>query len=222
MGGIDIAGSPNVTLINNTINRNQASGTFSEAQIGTATNVGSNVTFAGGVSGSFGLPWRAGTPFILDGITYAIASVVDEEHIILASSPPDHPSPVTWFVNTTNEHLLGDVINDNGLARFGDQLQVGISWGDATNGIISGVTAVDTGAGTQLYGLEFSSTANAILSGDTFSPNVEAGDGVFGSQQIVAPTNLSFSAQAVATASSAQTATLTVGSGRCPESGGSS
>ena len=49
MGGLDIAGSPNVTLINNTISRNQASGTFSEAQIGTATSVGSNVTFAGGV-----------------------------------------------------------------------------------------------------------------------------------------------------------------------------
>jgi hypothetical protein len=211
MGGIDIAGSPNVTLIDNTINRNQAAGTFSEAQIGTATNVGSNVTFAGGVSGSFGLPWRAGTPFILDGITYAIASVVDEEHIILASSPPDHPSPVTWFVNTTNEQLLGDVINDNGLARFGDQLQVGISWGDATNGTISGVTAIDTGAGTQLYGLEFSSTATAILSGNTFSPNAEAGDGILGSQQAVAPTNLSFPAQAVATTSSAQTVTLTTG-----------
>jgi hypothetical protein len=211
MGGVDIAGSPNVILINNTISRNQASGTFSEAQIGTATSVGSKVTFTGGVSGSFGLPWRAGTPYILDGITYAIASVLDEEHIVLTSSPPDHPSPVTWLVNTSNEQLLGDVINDNGLGRFGGQTQVGISWGDATNGTISGVTAIDTGAGTQLYGLEFSSTANAILSGDTFSPNVEAGDGIFGSQQVVAPTNLSFPSQGVATTSSAQTVTLTAG-----------
>jgi hypothetical protein len=211
MGGIDIAGSQNVILIDNSINRNQASGTFSEAQIGTATSVGPKVTFAGGVSGSFGLPWRTGTPFVLDGVTYAIASVLDEEHIVLTSSPPDHPSPVTWLVNTNNEQLIGDVINDNGLGRFGGQLQVGISWGDATNGTISGVTAIDTGAGTQLYGLEFSSTASAILSGNTFSPNLEAGDGIFGSQQVVVPTNLSFPAQAVATTSSAQTVTFTAG-----------
>lgn len=173
--------------------------------------MGSKVTFSGGASGSFGLPWRGGTPFILDGITYEIASVLDEEHIVLTSSPPDHPSPVTWLVNTSNEQLLGDVINDNGLGRFGGQLQVGISWGDATNGTISGVTAIDTGAGTQLYGLEFSSTANAILSGDTFSPNVEAGNGIFGSQQVVTPTNLSFPTQGLATTSSPQTVTLTAG-----------
>jgi hypothetical protein len=211
MGGLDIAGSPNVVLMNNTINRNQASGTFSEAQIGTATSAGSTVTFTGGVSGSFGLPWRAGTPFILDGITYEIASVTDEEHIVLASAPPDHPFPVTWVVNTSNEKILADVINDNGLARFGGQLQVGINWGDATNGMISGVTAIDTGGGTQLYGLEFSSSANAILSGNTFFPNVEAGDGIFGSTQAVSPTSLSFVQQGVGTDSSPQTVILSAG-----------
>jgi len=211
MGGIDLAGSLNVRLVNNSINRNQASGTFSEAQIGTATSSGSTVTFVGGVSGSFGLAWRAGTPFILDGITYEIASVPNEAHVVLASSPPNHPSPVSWVVNSANEEMIGDVINDNGLGKFGGQNQVGISWADGTNGIISGVTAIDTGAGTQLYGLEFANTASAMLSGDTFSPNVEFGDGIFGSPQAVSPTNVSFPDQAIGTTSSSQTVTLTAG-----------
>jgi hypothetical protein len=211
MGGIDISGSPNVRLVNNTINRNQASGTFSEAQIGTATSLGSTVTFVGGVSGRFGLAWGAGTPFILDGITYKIASVPNEAQVILTSSPPNHPSPVTWVVNSVNEQMIGDVINDNGLGGFGGQIQVGISWADGTNGVISGVTAIDTGAGTQLYGLEFANTATAILSDDIFSPNVEPGDGIFGSEQTVSPTNVSFPNQTIGTTSSSQTITLTAG-----------
>jgi len=211
MGGIDISGSQNVRLVNNSINRNQASGTFSEAQIGIATSLGSTVTFVDGASGGFGLAWRAGTPFILDGITYEIASVPNEGHVILTSSPPNHPSPVTWVVNSVNEEIIGDVINDNGLGGFGGQVQVGISWADGTNGVISGVTAIDTGVGTQLYGLEFANTASAILSDDIFSPNVEPGDGIFGSPQTVSPTNISFPTQSIGTSSSSQTVTLTAG-----------
>jgi hypothetical protein len=211
MGGVDIAGSPNVRLINNSINRNQASGTFSEQQGGTATNVGSTVTFADGVSGSFGLPWSAGTPFILDGITYAIASVTDDNHLVLSTVPPDHSSPVNWIVNTTNEEILDGVIDDNGLAGFGGQDQVGINWVDGTTGTISGVTSTNTGIGQQLYGLRLDNTATVLLSGDTFTGNLQGGNGIYGASQYVSQASLLFSGQEVSTTSSAQTVTLAAG-----------
>jgi hypothetical protein len=209
MGGLDIAGSQNVRLINNTINRNQASGTFAEQQAGTATSVGSTVTFVSGVSGGFGLPWK--TAFILDGITYKIASVTDSGHLILTTSPPDHPSPVSWAVNSTNIQIIDDIIDDNGLAGFGGQAQVGIDWADATTGIISGVTSANTGIGAQLYGLELDNAATATLYDDNFSENVKGGDGIYADLQYLWPSTLSFLNQSVGTTSPAQTATLTAG-----------
>jgi hypothetical protein len=211
MGGLDMAGSPNVTLINNSINRNQASGTFAEAQIGTATSVGTTLTFVGGPTGSFGLAWRDGTPLMFDGVTYQIASVPDNQHAVLTTAPPDHSSPASWTVDSLNEQIVGGVINDNGLAGFGGATQVGISWADGTTGIISGVTSINTGVGAQLYGLRFDNTANALLSGNTFSPNLDGGDGIFGSSQALSSVGLSFPNQGVATISAAQTVTLSAG-----------
>jgi hypothetical protein len=211
MGGLDIAGSENVRLINNLINRNQASGTFAEQQGGTATSKGSLVTFVAGVSGGFGLSWRAGTPFILDGITYAIASVTDSGHLVLSTAPPNHTSPVDWTVNSLNIQILGDVIDDNGMGGLGGQTQVGISWADGTTGIISGVTSTNTGVGAQLYGLELANTASAILLDDNFSGNVDGGNGIYASSQGVSPSSLSFPSQELATRSAAQTVTLTAG-----------
>jgi hypothetical protein len=208
--GIAIAGSQNVRLLRDSINRNQASGVYAEWQAGTATNVGSAVTFVTGISGGFGVDWFAGTPFILDGIVYEIASVTDSGHLILASAPANHSSPVSWGVNSTLE-ILGGVIDDNGLGRFGGQNQVGISWADGTTGEISGVTATDTGTGTQLYGLELANTASVFLYGDNFSGNVEGGSGIYGLSQGVSPTSLSFPNQVVKTTSSEQTLTLTAG-----------
>ncbi len=211
MGGIDIAGSPNVRLINNIIDRNQASGVLGEWQAGTATNVGPAVTFVAGVSGSFGLAWSPGTSFLFDGATYQIASVTDESHLILSSAPPDHSSPANWSVESTNLQILGGEINDNGQGRFGGQLQVGISWANSTSGVISGVTSIDTGAGTQLYALELANTATASLYGDIFIPNIAGGDGIQASSQGISPASLSFLNQRVAATSSAQTVTLTAG-----------
>ena len=116
-------------LIRDTIIHNQATGVFAEFQGGTATNAGPVVTFVAGVSGSFGLARAAGTQFILDGVTYQVASVTDSTHLALTTSPPDHSSPVAWVVDTIEE-IRDCVINDNGLARFGGQDQVGISWAD--------------------------------------------------------------------------------------------
>lgn len=210
MAGVAAAGTPNVRLLRNSINRNQASGVFTEFQAGTATNVGPAVTFVAGVSGSFGLPWAAGTPFVLDGVTYQIASVTDSSHLVLTTSPPDHSSPVAWEVNTTEE-IRDSVINDNGLGRFGGQNSDGISWADRTTGTISGVTATDTGAGTQLYALELENTATAVLEGNNFSGNVRGGDGILATSQTVSPPSLSFVNQEVGTASTAQSVTLTAG-----------
>ncbi len=211
MGGIDIAGSPNVRLLNNTIDRNQASGVLAEWQSGTATNVGPVVTFVDGVSGSFGLAWSPGTAFIFDGVTYQIAAVPDSSRLILMTAPPDHTSPATWAVNTTNLQILGGEINDNGRGRFGGQVQVGMSWANGTTGVISGVTSIDTGAGTQLYALELANEATALLYGDNFTPSALAGDGILASSQSLSPGSLSFGNQGVATTSSAQTVTLTAG-----------
>lgn len=210
MAGIAAAGSRNVHLIRDSINSNQATGVFTEWQSGTATNVGPAVTFIAGVSGGFGLAWVAGTPFILDGVAYPIDSVTDSKHLTLATSPPDHSSPVVWGVNSTQE-IHDSVINNNGLGKFGGQIQVGISWADGTSGKISGVTATDTGAGTQLYGLELANTANAILYNDNFSGNVKGGDGINASSQAVSPTRLSFPNEGIGSTSPAQTVTLTAG-----------
>jgi Right handed beta helix region len=210
MAGIAAAGSRNVRLLRDTINNNQATGVFTEWQGGTATNVGPAVTFSAGVSGGFGLAWTPGTPFILDGVAYPIGSVTDSEHLTLATSPTNHSSPVNWSVNSTQK-VLDSVINDNGLGKFGGQIQVGISWADGTTGTISGVTATDTGAGTQLYGLELANTASAILYNDNFSGNVEGGDGINASSQGVSPTRLWFPNEGIATTSPAQTVTLTAG-----------
>ncbi len=208
--GIAMAGSTNVRLISDSINRNQGTGVLAEWQAGTATNLGSEVTFVSGVSGGFGLAWVPGTPFVLDGIAYKIASVADSGHLILANSPADHSSPVHWAVNSTLE-ILGGVIDDNGLGKFGGQNQVGISLANGTTGQILGVTATDTGTGTQLYGLELANTASVFLYGDNFSGNVEGGSGVLGLSQLISPKILLFQNQGVATTSSAQTLTLTAG-----------
>ena len=211
MGGIDIAGSPNVRLFNNTIDRNQAAGVLDEWQAGTATNVGKAVTFVDGVSGSFGLAWSPGTAFVFEGSTYQIASVTDSSHLILSTAPPDHSSPANWAVNSTNQQILGGEINDNGQGRFGGQLQVGISWANATSGIISGVTSIDTGAGTQLYALELANDATASLYGDNFSGNVLGGNGILAPLQNISPDSLSFANQAITTTSLAQTVTFAAG-----------
>jgi hypothetical protein len=210
IAGIATAGSPNVVLLRDTINNNQASGVFTEWQGGTATNVGPAVTFVAGVSGGFGLAWAPGTQLGLDGINYPLASVTDSTHLILAVSPPDHSAPVTWGVETTQE-IRDSVINDNGLGRAGGQEQVGISWANGTSGTISGVTAIDTGAGTQLFGLELENTATAILSGNNFSVNAQGVGGIQASSQDVSTSSLSFANQQIATTSPAQTVTLTAG-----------
>jgi hypothetical protein len=206
--GIAAAGSPHVRLLRDTINRNQATGVFTEYQGGTATNVGPAVTFVSGFSGGFGVAWAPGTPFTLDGAIYPIASVTDSTHLTLATSPADHSTPVAWGVETT-QNITNTVIDDNGQGKFGGQIQVGISWADGTSGIISGVTATDTGAGTQLYGLELQNTATATLYNDNFAGNVIGG--IFGSSQIVSPSSLSFPGQTVGTTSTPQTVTLTAG-----------
>jgi|SRR5215469_7297657 len=211
MGGIDIAGSPNVQLINNTIDRNQAAGVLGEWQGGTATNVGAKVTFVAGVSGSFGVAWKPGTQFLYDGVPYQIASIQDSSHLTLTTAPPDHSSPANWGVDSTNQQIWGGEINDNGQGKFGGQLQVGISWADSTSGIIAGVTATDTGAGTQLYALDLANTASATLYGDNFGGNVLGGNGINGPEQAISPSSLSFPGQGLSTTSSPQTVTLTVG-----------
>jgi hypothetical protein len=208
--GIAAAGSRNVLLIRNTVNRNKEQGVFAEFQGGMATNVGPAVTWVEGVSGGFGQSWAPGTPFSLDGLNYQIASVTDNLHLTLMTSPPDHSSPVAWAVETT-EDIRDSVINDNGLAQVGGQEQVGISWADATTGTISGVTSTNTGVGYQLYGLRLDNTSWVHLSNNNFSGNLAGGDGIFGSSQFVLPANLSFSNQGVGTASSSQNVTLTAG-----------
>lgn len=209
-GGIEIAGSPNVRLLRNSIKRNQGSGVYVEWQAGTATNVGSAVTFVDGVSGGFGLSWAPGTPFIFDGTTYEVASVTDSEHLTLAVAPPDHSSPVPWGVNSTVE-IVGGVIEDNGMARAGGHDQVGINWADGTTGQIYGVTVTNTGIGAQLYGLELANRPGVFLSNDNFSGNLDGGDGIDGAYQAVSSTSLLFPNQLVATTSSEQMITLTAG-----------
>jgi len=209
--GIAISGSPNVHLTNNTIRGNQESGTFTEAQIGTGTSAGSTVTWVYGVSGGFSLAWIPGTPFIFDGVTYAVAAVTDNLHIVITPPPPPHPSPATWEVDSINEEILGGFIEDNGIGLTGGQTQVGIDWADATNGAISGVTATDTGIGDQIYGLELDNRATATLSDDNFSGNLTGGNGIYASSQYSWPSTVSFSTQGVGTASTPQTVTLTAG-----------
>jgi Right handed beta helix region len=206
--GISAAGTPNVRLRGDTINRNQASGVYTEWQGGTATNVGPAVRFASGPTGSFGVDWRRGTPFILNGVTYQISSVTDSEHLTLTSAAPDHPSPVPFGVNTTQD-IVDTVINDNGVGewsgQFGEQYQVGISWADGTNGTIAGVTSTNTGIGNQLYGLELANSASVTLNNDNFFGNLMGGDGIDASFQGMSSTILSFPDQQVATTSSPQT-----------------
>jgi hypothetical protein len=201
--GISSAGSINVHLLHDTINRNQGTGVYTEWQAGMATNVGPAVTFTSGVSGGFSVAWEAGTPFILDGVTYAVAAVPDFGHVTLASSPPDHPSPVSWAVNTT-QNIVDTVIDDNGIAQFGGLNQEGIFWADGTTGTISGVTSTNTGIGAQLYGLQLANSASAILINDNFAGNLEGGDGIDAGPQAVSTTKLSFPDQKVGTMSSSQ------------------
>jgi parallel beta-helix repeat protein len=208
-GGIDISGSPNVHLINNTIRNNQDDGTFTEAQIGLGTSAGATVTWTYGVSGGFSLAWMPGTPFVFDGVIYAVASITDNLHIVVTPAPPNHPTPAQWEVDSINEEILGGVIEDNGQSLRGGQTQVGIDWSDSTNGIISGVTAINTGSGSQLWGLELDNHANAILVNDNFSGNIKGG--ISASLQNSYPSNLSFANQELATSSSAQVVTLNAG-----------
>jgi parallel beta-helix repeat protein len=209
--GIAVAGSLNVHLTNNTIRENQESGTFTEAQIGTGTSAGSTVTWVTGSSGGFAVAWPSGTPFIFDGITYAVASVTDNLHIVLTPPPPSHPSPAAWEVDSINEEILGGLIEDNGIGLTGGQTQVGIDWADATNGAISGVTATNTGIGDQLYGLELDNLATATLSNDNFLGNLKGGNGIYASSQTSSPSTILFSTQGVGTASMPQTVTLIAG-----------
>jgi parallel beta-helix repeat protein len=210
-GGIDICGSPDVQLINNTLNDNQDDGTFTEAQIGTGTSVGSTVTWFYGVTGGFSLAWPPGTPFLFDGHTYSIVSVTDNLHIVITPTPPNHAMPAAWEVDSVNEKILGGVINDNARSLRGSQTQVGIDWVDSTTGIIAGVTSINTGIGSQLYGLELDNQATALLENDNFSENLRGGNGIYAGLQNASPTSLSFPNQAVATTSPALTVTLNAG-----------
>jgi len=206
--GVSSAGTPSVVLIRDTINRNQASGVYTEWQGCAATNVGSEVSFVSGPSGGFGLDWLPGTSVVLDGVTYQLARVVDSGHITLTTSPPDHSSPVTLGINTT-QNIIDSVINDNGVGQWSDQVsdqfQVGISWADGTSGTISGVTSTNTGIGAQLYGLLLTNTSSVTLYNDNFSGNLMGGDGIAASPQVLSSTVLSFPDQQVGTTSSAQT-----------------
>jgi Abnormal spindle-like microcephaly-assoc'd, ASPM-SPD-2-Hydin len=208
--GIAAAGSRNVLLLRDVVLRNKEQGVFAEFQGGTATNVGPEVTWVQGVSGGFGVSWTPGTPFALDGVNYPIASVTDNLHLTLMTSPPDHSAPVAWGVETT-EDIRDSVINDNALAQMGGQTQVGINWADGTTGTISGVTSTNTGVGFQLYGLEFANTSWAFLDSDDFSGNLDGGDGILASSQFVAASILSFGTQGIGTTGSAQTVTFTAG-----------
>jgi parallel beta-helix repeat protein len=208
-GGIDICGSPNVQLINNTMNDNQDDGTFTEAQIGTGTSVGSTVTWFYGVTGGFSLAWPPGTPFLFDGLTYSIVSVIDNLHIVITPTPPNHAMPAAWEVDSVNEKILGGTINDNARSLRGSQTQVGIDWVDSTNGIISGVTSINTGTGSQLWGLELDNNATAILVNDNFSRNIQGG--INAGLQNSYPSSLSFANQELATSSPAQAVTLNAG-----------
>lgn len=208
-GGIDISGSPNVHLINNIIRNNQDDGTFTEAQIGMGTSAGSTVTWTYGVSGGFSLAWLPGTPFVFDGITYAVTSVPDNLHIVITPAPPNHPTPAQWEVDSINEEILGGVIEDNGQSLRGGQTQVGIDWADSTNGIISGVTSINTGTGSQLWGLELDNHATAILVNDNFSGNIQGG--IYAGLQNSYPSSLSFANQELATSSPVQAVTLNAG-----------
>ena len=208
-GGIDLCGSPNVQLVNNTINDNQDDGTFTEAQIGTGTSVGSTVTWFYGVTGGFSLAWQPGTPFLFDGFTYSIVSVTDNLHIVVTPTPPNHSMPVAWEVDSVNEEILGGVINDNARSLRGGQTQVGIDWADSTTGIISGVTSINTGTGSQLWGLELVNNATAILDNDNFSENLNGG--INAGLQSSHPSSLSFANQELTTPSPAQAVTLNAG-----------
>ena len=212
--GVSAAGTPGVRLIRDTINRNQASGVFTEWQGAAITNVGPAVTFSSGPSGGFGLDWLPGTPAIVDGVIYRIVSVSDSGHLTLSTAPPDHSTPVSFGVNTTQD-ITDTTINDNGVGRWspqvGDQYQVGISWADGTTGTISGVTSGNTGIGAQLYALELANTSSVTLYNDNFSGNLMGGTGIFGSLQSTSTTSLSFSAQQVGTTSPAQTIILYAG-----------
>jgi Right handed beta helix region len=205
--GVSSAGTPRVVLIHDTINRNQASGVYTEWQGCAATNVGSKVSFVSGPSGGFGLDWLPGTSVVLDGVTYELAQVVDSGHLTLTTSPPDHSSPVTLGINTT-QNIIDSVINDNGVgqwsAQFGDQFQVGISWADGTSGTISGVTSTNKGIGAQLYGLLLTNTSSVTLYNDNFSGNLMGGDGINASHQVTTPAGLNFPDQQVGTTSAAQ------------------
>jgi parallel beta-helix repeat protein len=208
-GGIDISGSPNVHLLNNTIRNNQDDGTFTEAQIGLGTSAGATVTWTYGVSGGFSVAWLPGTPFVFDGITYAVSSIIDSLHIVLTPTPPSHSTPAQWEVDSINEEILGGVIDDNGQSLRGGQTQVGIDWVDSTNGIISGVTSINTGTGSQLWGLELDNQATAILIDDNFSGNVQGG--IYAGLQNSSPSSLSFANQELATSSPGQAVTLNAG-----------
>jgi parallel beta-helix repeat protein len=205
-GGIYISGSPSVRLINNTVRNNQVDGTFTEAQIGLGTSAGSTVTWTYGVTGGFSLAWVPGTPFVFDGVTYKVTSVTDNLHIVVTPAPPSHSTPAQWEADSINEEILGGVIEDNGQGLLGGQTQVGIDWADSTTGIISGVTSINTGTGSQLWGLELDNHATAILTNDNFSGNIQGG--IYASLQNSYPSSLSFGNQGLATSTPAQTVTL--------------
>jgi Right handed beta helix region len=209
--GVEMAGSINVRLLNNTINRNKGSGVYVEWQTGTGTSVGPTVTVVSGPTGGFGLSWQAGTPFMYDGVMYQVASVPDSGHVVLTTAPTGHSSPASWSVDSSVQ-IEGDIINDNGQGGFGGQNQVGISLADGTSAQISGVTATDTGAGTQLYGLELANTVAVYLNNNNFFPNVETGSGIFGGEtQHFDVSSLSFPDQNVGTTSASQLLPLHAG-----------
>jgi Right handed beta helix region len=212
--GVSAAGSRNVRIVRDTINRNQASGVFAEWQGARVTNVGPEVTFETGPTGGFGVDWLPGTPITLDGVTYQLASITDSGHLTLTTSPPDHSSPVGVGIDTTQD-ISDTIINDNGMGKWsgtvGEQYQVGISWADGTTGTISGVTSGNTGIGQQLYALALVNTASATLNNDNFPANLLAVDGIDASRQTVSAPSLSFPNLLVGSTSSAQTLTLKAG-----------
>jgi hypothetical protein len=218
--GISSAGTPNILLVRDTINQNQSSGVFTEWQACTATNVGPVVSFVSGPSGGFGLDWLPGTTVVFDGVTYQLAQVIDSGHLKLATSPPDHSSPVGLGINTT-QNIIDSVIDDNGVgqwsSRLDDQYQVGILWADGTSGTISGVTSTNTGIGAQLYGLMLDNSPSVTLYNDDFSGNLLGGDGIYFSGQGTSPTSLVFTPQQVGTTSAAQTISFFVGMINTPD-----
>lgn len=178
--GIFLSGSPYTKLLGVKVDSNTFDGLYATQTTGTCNTSGTSVTIVtGGPVGSL----SAGTPIIINGTTYYLASATSSPGTsVTLTTSAGAQSGVTWSVDNNTLQIIGGEYNNNNAGNTATTYyQNGITLGNSASGEIIGITATDTRpTKLQVNGIQINNSARVVMIGNNTAGNSGAGvnDGV--------------------------------------------